>query len=193
MTVVRGIAAKRVKTIHSVFSAMKITPRVEAAVYCNLFTSAQFDATRGSGHSFECQSPLPEQQNGFNRIMTRLVQRPPQRFVALQIETRIGEQNFNKSWKITHASDFSKLSEKFLLGLQPDVVICPLFTTRFDVIDVARLMLRTCNQCRILIDAPPLPRPSMVLREIAEACPGTNVAFVTALSGQEAELLSASF
>ena len=125
--------------------------------------------------------------------MIRPIQEPTHQIVAIQIETRIGEQSFNKSWKIIHFAEFSKVSENTLLCLGPSTVVCPLFTNRFDVIDVANLLQRANHQCRILIDAPPLPRPAMVLREIRDACPGTDVEFFKVLDGREPELLRATY
>lgn len=73
---------------------------------------------------------------------------------------------------------WSAVSAALLARVLPDAVIAPLCGEDFDVIDLAeRLSAWGYGGC-LLVVAPPLPDPELVLREIASACPGIAVRIV---------------
>ena len=74
-------------------------------------------------------------------------------------------------------SNFSLLEGADLTVLNPQIVICPLFKNRFDAIDVGKMILAYVPHAKLLIDAPSLPRPNMVLGEVLRACPKLKIDF----------------
>lgn len=113
-----------------------------------------------------------------------------QRVVAL-IETKIGEQSLNSRDKIYELEQFSKSHFETLNFIQPEFVICPLFTLTFDVIDIGKAMADIRLDAELLIVSPPLPRPGMVLREINDACPRIRVSFFDPVRWNNVGLLTA--
>ncbi len=59
--------------------------------------------------------------------------------------------------------------------VQPDVVISPLFTLKYDAIDVGKLIMKHVPNALLLLQGPTLPRPGMILKEIIGECPELNV------------------
>ncbi|MBW6507417.1 MAG: hypothetical protein K0B00_11780 [Rhodobacteraceae bacterium] len=61
-----------------------------------------------------------------------------------------------------------------LVRLRPDVVLAPLMTPSFDMLDLARMlwMLDFRGQVRAL--TPAIPDPHLVCSEIMAACPGLD-------------------
>lgn len=97
--------------------------------------------------------------------------------VFVLIQARIGEDYLNPDHDVHRFKDLSTLTPLELGQIAPNIVVCPLFTLRFDAIDVGKLMIKAGVNAKLLIEAPTLPRPGIVVREISEACPGLNFDF----------------
>lgn len=62
--------------------------------------------------------------------------------------------------------------------IRPAVVLAPLMTPAFDVLDLARLLSALGYRGQLRAVTPGIPDPHLVRREIAAACPGLNFELV---------------
>lgn len=100
---------------------------------------------------------------------------------VLLIEVDMDEESLNAAnVSLNSVVSFELLGRDVLPTSQPSVVICPLFKSNFDAIDVGKQILAHSLKSKLLIVSPPLPRPRMVLGEIRKACPGLSVDFFDA-------------
>ncbi|MFC2967450.1 hypothetical protein [Acidimangrovimonas pyrenivorans] len=67
---------------------------------------------------------------------------------------------------------FEDLDRAMIARIRPRLVLCPLFTLRFDVIDVLKRLDGLNWQGRVCALSRRLPNPAMVRAEIAAAVPG---------------------
>ena len=81
-------------------------------------------------------------------------------------------------WAV-HAS-WCHLDTALLTRLRPDVIVAPLMTPRWDILDLARVLTDAGFAGRVLIQSGPLPRRDMVLGEIRAAFPRLGVDFAAA-------------
>lgn len=95
------------------------------------------------------------------------------------IETLIDEQILKGRWKFHEVPSFSEICEHDLTRIQPAAVICPLIFGKYDAIDVGRLISNLTPRSILLVAPPRLPRPSMVLSELRNACPQLHIEFLT--------------
>jgi len=65
--------------------------------------------------------------------------------------------------------DFALLSR-----LRPDMVLAPLMTPEFDILDLARRLSALAFRGQLRAYAQRIPDPRLVQREIASACPGLD-------------------
>jgi len=97
--------------------------------------------------------------------------------VLVFIQTEIGESYVNPTCKVHRFDTLFDLSADQLSKISPSIIVCPLFTLRYDAIDVGKLIQASAVKAKLLIEAPTLPRPAMVAKEINEECPGLNFDF----------------
>lgn len=109
--------------------------------------------------------------------MTSRKDNPSNQQLVVSIETDFSEQRINHGRFVFKTETWSRISANKLANLAPRFVICPLFNNRFDAIDVGKLLLDAKIDSKLLIKSPPLPRPTMVLREISDHCPELAVEF----------------
>ena len=121
--------------------------------------------------------------------MTRHINFKSQPFFVVLIQTHIDEQRLNRKCV------FQKTEPVCHLLAIANLVIAPLFTLKFDAIDIGQRMSFGAS---LGIVSKPLPRPGMVLREISDACPKIDVDFfdsrkLAALLSKNTKLLSDRF
>lgn len=68
--------------------------------------------------------------------------------------------------------------------IRPDVVLAPLMTPAFDVLDLARLLSALGYRGQLRAVTPGIPDPRLVRREIAAACPGLDFELVVSAPGR---------
>lgn len=107
--------------------------------------------------------------------MTRHVNLKSQPFLVVLIQTHIDEQRLNGNCVFREIADIPKAGTNCPLLSKARLVIAPLFTLKFDAIDIGQKM---SSGAKLRLVSQPLPRPNMVLREIAEACPEIDIDFV---------------
>lgn len=107
---------------------------------------------------------------------------PPERqqvFLAVGVADReLSPEGVEPHAVIIHAP-WRSLSAALLSRVLPDAVLTPLSAPEFDAIDMAEYLHDTGYRGRLLVVAPELPDRAMVHREIAGACPGIAVEFLT--------------
>lgn len=67
-----------------------------------------------------------------------------------------------------------EVDQDLLARLCPDVVLAPLMTQDFDILDLARRLRALGYRGRLRAYAPRIPDPHLVQREISAACPGLD-------------------
>ncbi len=97
--------------------------------------------------------------------------------ILVLIQSTINENYLNPSCEVHRIKTISDLSTEILKQINPGIVLCPLFTLRYDAIDVGKMILEAEVNSKLLIESPTLPRPAMVAREISTACPELNFDF----------------
>ena len=127
--------------------------------------------------------------------MTRHLNFKSQPFFVVLIQTHIDEQRLNGKCVFQKIDDFQKTEPVCHLLAKANLVIAPLFTLKFDAIDIGQRMSFGAS---LGIVSKPLPRPGMVLREISDACPKIDVDFLdsrklAALLSKNTKLLSDRF
>ncbi len=70
---------------------------------------------------------------------------------------------------------FANLSRAHILAVRPDVVLSPLVSEGFDCLELAIMLHAWRFGGEFWIAATRLPRPSVVLNEIRNSCPGLKV------------------
>lgn len=98
-----------------------------------------------------------------------------QPFLVVLIQTHIDEQRLNGNCVFREIADIPKAGTNCPLLSKARLVIAPLFTLKFDAIDIGQKM---SSGAKLRLVSQPLPRPNMVLREIAEACPEIDIDFL---------------
>lgn len=68
----------------------------------------------------------------------------------------------------------SAVDAALLERVRPDVVLAPLMTPAFDVLDLARLLASLGYKGQLRAFASGIPKPELVRQEIAAACPGID-------------------
>ena len=66
---------------------------------------------------------------------------------------------------------FDEIDADFLGGLAPDIVVSPLFTRRFDCIDLAQRLGALDFRGAYRAISPALPSPDLIRKEIRALCP----------------------
>ena len=69
---------------------------------------------------------------------------------------------------------YGDLCAKFLLKRRPDIILSPLVTAYFDMMDLAIRLDQLDYLGRVRAVTPPLPDPDLVLREIRFECPALD-------------------
>lgn len=69
------------------------------------------------------------------------------------------------------------LSTELLQRIQPSVVVAPLMTPTWDILDLSALLARAGYAGRLVIQSPPLPRPELIRHEIRALYPSLGVDF----------------
>jgi hypothetical protein len=77
-------------------------------------------------------------------------------------------------------TEFHELSTETLASVQPDIVLSPLMCPAFDCLDLAMLLERLEFRGRYRVMAPALPKPKVILTEIALLCPQLDFSFIFA-------------
>ncbi len=77
-----------------------------------------------------------------------------------------------------HAVAFQALTREYLDALNPGIVLCSLFSARFDCMDVAGVLAEAEYSGRLQILSIPLPRPHLVLLELKQSFPTLDIEFV---------------
>jgi hypothetical protein len=98
-----------------------------------------------------------------------------QPFLVVLIQTHIDEQRLNGNCVFQKIDDFRNAGPNCHLLSNANLVIAPLFTLKFDAIDIGQSM---SSGAKLRLVSQPLPRPRMVLREISEACPEIDIDFL---------------
>ncbi|NBZ86001.1 hypothetical protein GV832_00260 [Rhodobacteraceae bacterium CYK-10] len=73
----------------------------------------------------------------------------------------------------------SDLSAALLAELRPDRIVLPLFTGSCDAMTVVEQLEALRYAGKIVVIAPPLPKPTLVERELRGAGPGDRLTLVT--------------
>jgi len=66
----------------------------------------------------------------------------------------------------TRFCDFSELTINLLNELHPDIILCPLLSESFDVLDIVALLDHCKFPGRIRALAPAMPSPDIILQEV---------------------------
>ncbi|MCF6315871.1 MAG: hypothetical protein L3J30_06190 [Marinosulfonomonas sp.] len=74
----------------------------------------------------------------------------------------------------TEFCTYDDLTAEFLLDRQPDIILAPLVTAYFDMLDLAIRLDQLNYEGRIRAITPPLPDPDLVLHEIRFECPALD-------------------
>ena len=119
-------------------------------------------------------------QAGNSKTHPRLVDVPRvggERFLALDCAQLIAPQGPILLEDVTHQR-FADLTAEALLALAPSTVIMPLFAGAHDALSMVEALEAMGFRGRILVIAPPLPRPALVERELRSAGPGPRLMLV---------------
>lgn len=85
----------------------------------------------------------------------------------------------------TEFCTYEDLTTEFLLDLQPDIILSPLVTAHFDVLDLAIRLEQLDFEGRVRAITPPLPDPGLILREIRFECSALDFDLIEVLSEQK--------
>lgn len=91
--------------------------------------------------------------------------------LILSIEQDFREQFLNDSPIVSVFCEYLSLTPRLLRRLKPEAIACPLIGRRFDALDVCAVMRKAGGSARLVVIAPLLPRPEMVLAELRSAHP----------------------
>ena len=114
------------------------------------------------------------QASQFRRV-AELSAAPESRVLALGDVTlwrSIGHGNRDRSE--FHLADIESLTAAKLAEINPDLVLSPVVTARFDCLDVAHLLSSLGFSGSYRAIARSLPDPEVVRREVLGACPGLD-------------------
>ncbi|MEM7295213.1 MAG: hypothetical protein AAF330_01085 [Pseudomonadota bacterium] len=70
--------------------------------------------------------------------------------------------------------DVTDLSADELDRVKPDIILCPLFTARFDAVLIASLLHAMQFKGSLRAMSRPLPEPSIIAAEVASAAPSID-------------------
>jgi len=70
---------------------------------------------------------------------------------------------------------YHTIDEQLMTRVRPDHVVAPLFSTEFDIMDLAQRLHQIGFGGQLVAMAPPLPKPGLVLNEIMARCPGLKM------------------
>ena len=79
---------------------------------------------------------------------------------------------------VTHCQ-FNVLTRALLQDLAPTTVVMPLFSADLDALAMVEVLEEFAFRGRILVIAPPLPRPQLVERELRALGPGPRLLLVS--------------
>lgn len=74
--------------------------------------------------------------------------------------------------------EFSDLSREILLGIHPEVVVCPAICGPFDCLDLAALLSEAGFKGVFRVLSHSLPRPNIVAREMRQNFPNLNFGLI---------------
>lgn len=101
--------------------------------------------------------------------------------IALLVGFRGPErQEFERRFSDTHseAVPYAILHAALACAPRARYVVSPLVGEDFDAIDIATDLARADYRGNLVVVTPVLPKPSIVLRELREACPDVNIELV---------------
>lgn len=81
------------------------------------------------------------------------------------------------------SATLAEVDAALLSRLCPDVVLAPLMTPEFDILDLARRLSALAFRGHLRAYAPRIPDPRLVQREIASACPGLDFDLIVVDAG----------
>jgi hypothetical protein len=70
--------------------------------------------------------------------------------------------------------EYTALDQDMLGRLQPGIILCPLVSRGFDILDIAVLLCHLGFTGRLRVLVPPLPTPEVVIREVSILCPALD-------------------
>jgi len=76
------------------------------------------------------------------------------------------------------------LTAEFISAYQPDIILSPLMTSQFDVLELAIKLDRLNFEGRFRAITSPLPDPYMILREVRFECPALDFDLIVLRPGQ---------
>jgi hypothetical protein len=74
---------------------------------------------------------------------------------------------------------YAHLTLHLIKNILPDVIVLPLFGAGFDAMDVIIRLASMGYSGRVLVTGPALPRPALILRELAAFGPGMIITLIS--------------
>lgn len=81
--------------------------------------------------------------------------------------------------------NYDDLTADFLSDLQPDIILSPLVSTYFDMMDLAIKLDQLNYEGRVRAITLPLPNPDLIVREIRFECPALDFDLIQQHSGNK--------
>ena len=81
--------------------------------------------------------------------------------------------------------EFASIDAALLAGGAPDVILAPLLSTRFDILDLARQLIALEYRGALRAYSLPLPDPELIRSEVMAECPHLDFAIFEVPAGSD--------